>query len=235
MTSSSHLSDNLALLEHETSLLVSTAARLDDETIRVASLCEGWTRAHVLSHIARNADGLGNLVSWAVTGTPRAMYDSPGSRDGDIAAGATRGAQEIFTDLNESAARFASAAASLGGAPEMAEVEMRGGRVVRGAQLPTLRLMEVVFHHVDLDAGYTFADADPGFVKRAITIAVERFRTRGHVPSITLLGEEDKTWALGDGAQQIGGPNAALLLWLARGQGDGLTSAASLPVLPPWG
>ena len=235
MTSSSHLSDNLALLEHETSLLVSTAARLDDETITVGSLCDGWTRAHVLSHIARNADALGNLVGWAVTGTPRAMYDSPDSRDADIAAGATRGAEEIFTDLNDSAARFASAAASLEGAPEMAEVEMRGGRMVRGAQLPTLRLMEVVFHHVDLDAGYTFADADPGFVKRAITIAVERFRARGQVPSITLLGEEDETWALGDGAQQISGTNAALLLWLARGQRDALTSAAPLPVLPSWG
>jgi maleylpyruvate isomerase len=235
MTSSSHLSDNLALLEHETSLLVSTAAGLDDETIRVASLCEGWTRAHVLSHIARNADALGNLVGWAVTGTPRAMYDSPDSRDADIAAGATRGAQEILTDLDDSAARFASAAARLEGAPEKAEVEMRGGRVVRGAQLPTLRLMEVVFHHVDLDAGYTFADADPGFVKRAITIAVERFRTRGLVPSISLHGEDDQTWTLDDGAQHLSGTNASLLLWLARGQEYGLTSAAPLPVLPSWG
>jgi len=34
---------------------------------------------------------------------------------------------------------------------------------VLGGQLPTLRLMEVLFHHVDLDAGYTFADADPGW------------------------------------------------------------------------
>jgi len=235
MNSSSHLSDNLALLEHETSLLVRTAAGLEEETIRVASRCEGWTRAHVLSHIARNADALGNLVGWAVTGTPRAMYDSPDSRDADIAGGATRGAKEILADLNDSAARFASAAASLEGAPEMAEVQMRGGRVVRGAQLPTLRLMEVVFHHVDLDAGYTFADAEPGFVKRAITIAVERFGSRGLVPSITLHGGEDQTWSLGDGAQHVSGTNGALLLWLARGQGDGLTSAAPLPVLPSWG
>jgi len=135
MNSSSHVSDNLALLAHETSLLISTATALDHETIRVASLCEGWTRAHVLSHIARNADALGNLVSWAVTGTPRAMYDSPESRDADIIAGASRGAQEILADLKESAARFASAAEGLAGAPEKAEVEMRGGRVVRGGSV----------------------------------------------------------------------------------------------------
>ena len=235
MSSSSHLADNLALLAHETSLLISTASALDDQTIRVASLCQGWTRAHVLSHVARNADALGNLVGWAVTGIPRAMYDSPDSRDADIVAGASRGAREILTDLKDSAARFASAASGLAGAPEQSEVEMRGGRVVRGAQLPTLRLMEVVFHHVDLDAGYTFADADPGFVKRAITIAVERFRAGGQAPSITLRGDEGERWSLGDGAQDVIGTNSALLLWLARGQQSGVSSAAPLPALPSWG
>jgi maleylpyruvate isomerase len=235
MSTSSHLSDNLVLLAHETSLLMHTAAALDDDTIRVASLCEGWTRAHVLSHIARNADALGNLVSWAVTGTPRAMYDSPDARDADIEAGSTRGAQEVLTDLQESAARFASAAARLTGAPELAEVEMRGGRIVRGGQLPTLRLMEVVFHHVDLSAGYSFADADPGFVKRAITIAIERFSARGQASSITLRGDQGDTWSLGDGAQDVLGSNAALLLWLARGEAHGVSSQAGLPRLPSWG
>lgn len=235
MTTSSHLSENLALLARETSLLMRTAAGLDDETIRAASLCEGWTRAHVLSHIARNADALGNLASWAVTGTPRAMYDSPTSRDADIVAGSTRGAQEIFTDLEDSAARFASATTDLAGAPEQAEVEMRGGRKVLGGQLPTLRLMEVVFHHVDLNAGYTFADADPGFVKRAVTIAIERLRAKDQAPSVTLCSDEGDTWSIGDGAQDVTGTNAALLLWLARGEGGGVSSEAPLPGLPSWG
>ena len=235
MNSSSHLSDNLALLAHETSLLMRTAAGLDDESIREASLCQGWTRAHVLSHIARNADALANLVSWAVTGTPRAMYDSPESRDADIEAGSTRGAHEIFTDLEDSAARFAAAATGLAGAPERVEVEMRGGRKVLGGQLPTLRLMEVVFHHVDLDAGYTFAEADPGFVKRATTISIGRFKARDQVPSMTLRSDEGDTWSIGDGAQDVTGSNAALLLWLARGDGVGVSSEAPLPELPSWG
>src|SRR5680860_467552 len=86
MNTPSHLSDKLSLLAHETSLLMRTAAGLDDEALRRPSLCEGWSRAHVLSHIASNADGLGNLASWAITGTPRAMYDSPEARDADAAA-----------------------------------------------------------------------------------------------------------------------------------------------------
>ena len=234
-SSSSHLADNLALLAHETSLLMRTAAGLDDESVRAASRCQGWTRAHVLSHIARNADALGNLVSWAVTGTPRAMYESPEARDADIMAGANRGATEISTDLEESAARFAAAARGLAGAPERVEVEMRGGHKVLGGQLPTLRLMEVVFHHVDLVAGYTFAEADPGFVKRAITVAVGRFSARDQVPSIGLHSDEGDTWSMGDGAQGVTGTNAALLLWLARGDGAGVSSEAPLPGLPAWG
>jgi maleylpyruvate isomerase len=231
----SHLSDNLALLAHETSLLVGTASGLDDRSIRAPSLCEGWRRAHVLSHLARNADGLGNLVSWAVTGTPVAMYESPEARDADITAGSTRGAHEILTDLTESAGRFASAATGLAGPPEQAEVEMRTGRRVLGGQIPTLRLMEVVFHHVDLNAGYTFADADPGFVRRAIGNAVGRMESSGQQPSVLLRGDGGDTWSLVEGTQEVAGTNAALLLWLARGDGSGVSTQGALPELPAWG
>jgi maleylpyruvate isomerase len=236
MSGSSHLSDNLGLLAHETGLLLASAGSLDDESIRAASLCQGWSRAHVLTHLARNADALGNLVSWAVTGTPKAMYASEDARDGEIESGSTRSAPEIVADLEEATARFASAAAGLTGSPEDVKVEMRAGRTVRGGQLPTLRLLEVVFHHVDLDAGYTFADADPGFVSRAISNAVDRFRTRGGpLPSLTLHGDDDKSWSLGEGAQDVYGTNAALLLWLARGLDSGVSSKTALPTMPAWG
>jgi maleylpyruvate isomerase len=235
MTPSSHLSDNLALLADETSLLIRTAQSLDDQSIRAGSLCEGWTRAHLLSHLARNADALGNLVGWATTGTPVAMYRSPESRDADIEAGSARGAREILTDLVDSAARFASAAPGLAGPPEHAEVEMRAGRRVLGGQLPTLRLLEVVFHHVDLDAGYTFADADPGFVRRSINNAVERMTRTGQAPALSLHGDGGDTWSMGEGTQKVTGTNAALLLWLARGDSAGVSSQEGLPALPPWG
>jgi maleylpyruvate isomerase len=235
MATSSHLSENLVLLAHETTLLTATASALDDETIRAASLCEGWTRAHVLSHIARNADGLANLVQWAITGTPVAMYESPQAREADIAAGSTRTAQEISTDVTQSAARFAAAASGLAGPPEHFEVETRTGRKVLGGQLPTMRLLEVVFHHVDLDASYTFADADPGFVRRAISNAVGRMSASAEVPGVLLHSEAGDTWTIGDGTQEVTGASAALLSWLARGDGTGVSSQDRLPKLPPWG
>jgi maleylpyruvate isomerase len=235
MTASSHLSDNLKLLAHETDLLMRTAAGLDDVTIREASLCAGWTRAHVLSHLARNADALGRLVGWAKTGTPVAMYESPQARDADIEAGSTRSAAELLSDLESAAERFAARAAGLSGPPELGQVEMRAGRKVRGGQLPTLRLLEVVFHHVDLNAGYTFAEADPGFVQRAIGNAVERMRNSGEVPALSLVGDDGQRWSIGEGAKDVTGTNAALLLWLARGDEAGVSSDSALPQLPAWG
>ena len=236
MTPSSHLSDNLSLLVHETSLLMLSTESLDDEKVRDASLCKGWTRALVLSHLARNADALGNLVSWAVTGKPVAMYASPGARDAEITAGSQRGHPKIVTDLRDSARRFDSAAAGLAGPPEHVEVEMRAGRKVLGGQLPTLRLLEVVIHHIDLAAGYTFSDADPAFVRRAISNALERMRTHDQLPAVSLRGDNGDTWSIGSGPNtHVTGTNAALLLWLARGDGAGLSSQDAAPALPPWG
>jgi len=235
MARASHLSDNLALLRTETARLLETAARLDDAALRRSTLCEGWSRAHVLSHIARNADALANLVHWAVTGEPTPMYASPESRDADIENGARRSAAEIRADLLSSAQRFAASAEGLAGDPEQAEVEMRGGVVVAGGDLPTLRLREVVFHHVDLDAGYSFADADAAFVRRSLSNAVNRVSARDGAPPLSLRSDEGDTWTVAGGGQEVSGPQAALLLWLSRGVGDGVRSDAALPALPAWG
>jgi maleylpyruvate isomerase len=233
--STSHLLDNLELMQAETLALLSTAATLDDASITAPSLCEGWTRAHVVTHIARNADAICNLVHWATTGEPTPMYASPESRDADIAEGARRPAADQVADLVTSAARLAEMAPSLAGAPEDREVEMRGGRVVPGRDLPTLRLREVVFHHVDLDLGYTFADADAGFVERTLRRAVATLADSPAAPSLRLRSEEGDVWSVGDGATYVTGTRAGLLLWLARGRPDGVSSDGSLPPVPPWG
>lgn len=54
------------------------------------SALPGWTRAHLLTHLARNADGLGNLLTWAETGVERSMYGPGNARDDDIEAGSGR-------------------------------------------------------------------------------------------------------------------------------------------------
>nr|WP_234354464.1 maleylpyruvate isomerase N-terminal domain-containing protein [Streptomyces sp. NRRL WC-3618] len=64
-----------------TALCRKAIAELDETTYGSPSLLPGWSRRHVVAHLAGNAEALGNLVHWARTGEPTPMYRSPGQRD----------------------------------------------------------------------------------------------------------------------------------------------------------
>ena len=83
MNEASHSLDRVAAA---TDRVLVTATALSDDQAREPSLLPGWSRGHVLTHIARNADGLGNLLRWARTGTETPMYTSAESRSADIDA-----------------------------------------------------------------------------------------------------------------------------------------------------
>ena len=70
--------------------LLESASGLSDEQVREPSLLPDWTKGHVLTHVARNADGLRNLLIWAQTGVETPMYPSAEDRAADIEAGASR-------------------------------------------------------------------------------------------------------------------------------------------------
>ncbi len=65
---------NLGRITQAHDRLMTTAAALTDEQARAPSLLPGWTRGHVITHIARNADSLGNLLIWAQTGVQTPQY-----------------------------------------------------------------------------------------------------------------------------------------------------------------
>ena len=82
--------------------------RMGDDAFAAPSALPDWTRAHVLTHVARNADALGNLIEWARTGTPKPAYASREQRDADMAAGAKRAPAEIRADLIAASDRLAA-------------------------------------------------------------------------------------------------------------------------------
>jgi maleylpyruvate isomerase len=49
---------------------------LSDAQVAGPSLLPGWTRGHVLTHLARNAEGGTRLLGWARTGVPSYEYES---------------------------------------------------------------------------------------------------------------------------------------------------------------
>jgi maleylpyruvate isomerase len=141
-----------------TGRLLATAADLTDQQVREDSLLPGWSRAHVLTHIARNADGLRNLLIWAKTGEETPQYPSREARESQIEAGSDRSAAELAADLAGSAESFVTQAREL---PEAAwEAEVRGSRGPSHPAWYTLhrRLFEIEIHHADLGAGYQPAD-----------------------------------------------------------------------------
>ena len=73
--------------------------RMGDDAFFKPSGLPGWTRAHVLTHVARNADAMVNLVTWARTGVQTPAYVSRDARDADIETGAGRTPAEIRDDL----------------------------------------------------------------------------------------------------------------------------------------
>lgn len=221
---------DLVAMDRHTDLLLRTARGLDPTTVEAPSLCEGWTRGHVLSHISRNADAMLNLVTNATTGSTTPMYASPESRDGDIEAGAHRPMPEQVSDLETSAARFRASAEGL--TEEMADVKLvaRHNTSVRARFLPFMRLREVVFHHVDLDAGFTFADVDSALALQLIDDSVRRLRANPETPSMTIRTDEGDAWSIGDGRPTVSGNRAAVLGWLTRGLSDGVVG--DLPTLP---
>lgn len=224
------LGTDLEHLEGCTAQLLVTADSLEE--LDAPTLCEGWTRAHVLTHVARNADAIARLVDSAVTGKAQEMYPGgPPRRDADVEEGAGRGRAEILADLRDSAARVADRLAVLDGPLASPEVEMRGGVMAPAGRLPFLRLREVAFHHVDLAAGYTFADVDQELLKRLIDNAVRRLQQTPAAPSLKLGSDQGDVWSIGDGAAYVTGSRAGILLWLAR-RVPTQVHADSLPDLP---
>lgn len=134
----------LGAVERATERLIDTVHELDDDALQRPSLLPGWTRAHVLAHLARNADGLVNLLTWARTGVEHPMYASSADRDADVEEGAARGQWLLIEDLSASAARFAQAVRSM---PERAwSAEVVADEPVPAHAIPRMRLRELRVH-----------------------------------------------------------------------------------------
>lgn len=209
--------------------LMAALADIDDQWLRQDSRCDGWTRGHVLSHIARNADGMVNLARWAQTGEATPMYASGDRRNADIAEGATRSASEIVADLRAGNERVLAAFGAVQGQvavdPGVAAREVRlgdpvNGRAVPVRDLPYLRLQEVVVHHHDLDDGLVARDWPRAHVDEALPRVAAMMGQRVD-PMPTLVAEDDDvvaTFAPDDTSAastvEVRGPAAVLLVWL---------------------
>lgn len=212
-------------------------AGLTDEQARGPSLLTGWTRGHLVAHIARNADALTNLLDWARTGVETPMYPSRQVRNATIEAQSGRPAAELVEDVEIAHERFMAAAAELAESHWQAHISWgAAGHDGEAPVVPWLRRVEVEVHHVDLDLDYTLAHWPEDFVERLVAETVADFSERDDVASFTLIGNEEQgRWDVGGGGQEINGPPPALLGWLlGRSDGQALHTDGSLPDIGVW-
>lgn len=150
-----------------TQRLLGTARILTEPDLRAPSLLPGWTRAHILAHLARGADAMRNLLGGARSGQDRPAYASAEARQADIEQGAGLSPKELTADLADSAMAWRTVARQLPDDAWQVPVRILDSAPFPADQLLTGRLVEVELHHCDLGAGYgptdwpaAFADLD---------------------------------------------------------------------------
>ena len=144
--------------------LVAAIGGLSDDQARQPSQLPDWTVGHVLSHLARNADGLVGMIDGAARGEVVPQYPSVEARTRGIEEGAGRPAAELVDHVRTSierleqrwheadAATWAGNGLTIGGPTPVAE-------------LPWRRWREVEVHHADLGLGFSFEDWSDPYVR----------------------------------------------------------------------
>jgi maleylpyruvate isomerase len=230
----------LAMMTDETDRLLATVGGMSNDDLRAPSMLPGWTRGHVLTHVARNADALGNLVRSALTGVITPMYASGERRDADIEDGSGRSPADIEADIESSAERLLALLADVPADRLDVTVPTGRGFDLTVQEVPWMRLREVTYHHVDLGAGFTFADAPDTVLRQGLLECPSRMSTAAPGARVAAaFGDGTQLEVIvGDGTVPVQGTAADALGWLTgRSDGGGLTTPGDvpLPALPSWG
>jgi maleylpyruvate isomerase len=170
----------IVLCQAAHSRLLTAVQDVTDDQVRGPSRLPGWTIAHVLTHIARNADGHALRLEAALSGEnlPRYPGGTP-QRNSDIADGAKRLATEIVADLSAAQARL-DRVWERSVAAEWPHRELLGDDQWPTTASPSRRLREIEMHHVDLGMGYEPSDWPEEYVKWELPMVLATVPDRVH-------------------------------------------------------
>jgi maleylpyruvate isomerase len=172
----------LAAVDRAFALFLDATAALRDADVRASSLLPGWTRAHVLTHVARSGEADARTVLGAIRGEVLDKY--PGGEDeraAAIEAGSGRGAAALRADLVATQRTLTDAWRGVedGMWGRLTRTPM-GPRTVAGTV--HARRREILVHLVDLDVGVAPADLPRDYVENDLEWLRE-FRTVTTWPS----------------------------------------------------
>ena len=234
----------LDLLGDAAQRLTRTVDGFHGDDWRTASLLPGWTRAHVVAHLALNAEGVTRVIRALVgdepSDEPPTMYDSDERRDSDILDLGERDPGEIRDRLLGGTTVLHDAFAAVpedgwGGRVERTP----GGRSLPVSALPSMRVREIEIHHVDLGADYTTAGWPEPFSVLLLDAMTKRLRPDDPFEVKPL--DSERTWVVGRTDSEypvpiVTGPAADLGWWLTgRPAPETLScSRGELPEIGAW-
>ena len=231
------IAELLTGLDGATAALLSDLDGLTDQEARQPSLLPGWSRGHVLTHLARNAEGGTRLLTWARTGEPGYEYPSVAARAQAIEDGAGRPARELAEDVQRTAQALAQAAAAMPPDAWRHRVTWTTGHETEAGYVPASRLAEVLIHHVDLNQpSYRPRHWPPNWTAWMLDRAVQGMNDERHLAPLKAglhATDTGRTYHLDHpgstaAAGQICGTEADLLAWL-MGRSDGATLTRDQP------
>ncbi|MET9730882.1 maleylpyruvate isomerase family mycothiol-dependent enzyme [Streptomyces sp. NPDC006458] len=213
--------------------LRAAAAGLDGERLRGPSALPGWTRAHVLAHVARAADAYVRLLDAAATGGGAGRADATALAEA-VEKAAALPAGELRADLGGSLDRFAVRARTLSEAAWDVLVTALAGW--RHPAWFTLRrcLRELETHHVDLDVGYATSDWPVSYVDWALDDTLGALTAYGFGLSTVAAVDLGRTWTVSPEGPLLTAPGHVLLGWLSGRTPARDLTPAPLPEPPRW-
>lgn len=173
--------------------VLSSVSALEEHDLRQPSNLPGWSRAHVLSHLALNADSVVRRLGGALRGVVLEQYvGGAAGRAAEIEEAATRSAMEILDHVRKSADDVDTLFASF---PE--EAWAHPISAVNGPNRPArsvvfARWREVEAHHVDLRLEYQVANWPEVLVARWLPTTLDGLEDRAD-------RRELLAWTLGRG------------------------------------
>ncbi|MER6142000.1 maleylpyruvate isomerase family mycothiol-dependent enzyme [Streptomyces sparsogenes] len=218
--------------------LVRTAARLSDTALRAPSALPGWTRGHVLAHVAHSVDAYVWLLELAHTGREPGPRTDAAALASAVERDALLSADDIAVRLRENLDRFtAQARAMPAPAWERLVPALAGWR--HPAWYLLLRcLRELETHHLDLDTGHGTEQWPDAYATWALDDTLTTLRAQSFPLASVEAVDLGRRWSVAPEGASIAGAGHRLLGWLSgRTPPDALTAdrpTGLLPHPPAW-
>ena len=157
--------------------LLQSLDALTDDQCREPSALPGWTRGHVLSHLARNAESHVHVLQCAARGEVGEQYvGGAKARKEGIELHAYDSAESLVNAVRKSIYALEGQWAATNSEGWQGQGVNSAGATIAMSDIVFLRWREVEVHHADLALDFTFANWDSTYVRYELDRQVMMWR-----------------------------------------------------------